>query len=61
MPYAENDHVAYRDGRPGTRRGRIEEVRDEGPHAVYRIRNDATDEIQVVTEDQIVSGPGRSG
>ncbi|MEV7671661.1 hypothetical protein [Streptomyces sp. NPDC088752] len=61
MPYTENDHVAYRDGRPGTRRGRIEEVRDEGPHAVYRIRNDATDEIQVVTEDQIVSGPGGDG
>ncbi|MFC8175891.1 hypothetical protein ACFY84_11620 [Streptomyces sp. NPDC012438] len=61
MPYAGNDHVACRDGRPGTRRGRIEEVRDEGPHAVYRIRNDVTDEIQVVTEDRIVSGPGRSG
>ncbi|MFD4736886.1 hypothetical protein ACFWNR_39145 [Streptomyces virginiae] len=36
------------------RKGRIEEFRDEGPHAVHRMRNEETDEIQVITQGQIL-------
>ncbi|MCY0946106.1 hypothetical protein [Streptomyces antarcticus] len=52
MAPPENDDVAYRDGREEMRRGRVEEVRDPGPHAVYRIRNERTSEIQVITQGQ---------
>ncbi|WP_042804645.1 hypothetical protein [Streptomyces sp. C] len=52
MTPGENDEVTYRDGRD-RHRGRIEEVRDPGPHAVYRIRNERTNEVQVITQDQL--------
>ncbi|MFD6183791.1 hypothetical protein [Streptomyces goshikiensis] len=42
------------DGRPDPQKGRIKEVRDEGPHAVYRVRKEETNEIQVITHGQIV-------
>ncbi|MHC6624726.1 hypothetical protein ACYTFC_01220 [Streptomyces globosus] len=61
MPYTPNDRVVYRDGREEPQRGRIQEVRDEGPHAVYRIRNDATGEIQVITREQIAGGADGGG
>ncbi|MFF5448790.1 hypothetical protein [Streptomyces sp. NPDC012888] len=61
MSYGENERVTYRDGRPGLQTGRVEEVRDEGPHAVYRVRNEATGEIQVVTQEQIRGGSERGG
>ncbi|MFE5491399.1 hypothetical protein ACIRS3_28965 [Streptomyces virginiae] len=53
MVPAENDRVTYRDGRDDLHRGRIVEVRDPGPHAVYRIRNERTNELQVITQEQI--------
>ncbi|MEU9233931.1 hypothetical protein [Streptomyces subrutilus] len=53
MTYKENDHITYHDGRPEPQKGRIEEVRDEGPHAVYRVRNEETNEIQVITQGQV--------
>ncbi|MFD3776618.1 hypothetical protein [Streptomyces sp. NPDC058612] len=52
MAPPENDHVAHRDGREEPHRRRVEEVRDPGPHAVYRIRNERTNEIQVITQGQ---------
>ncbi|MFC9817012.1 hypothetical protein ACFVJM_33690 [Streptomyces virginiae] len=58
MVPAENDRVTYRDGRDDLHRGRIEEVRDPGPHAVYRIRNERTNELQVITQEQIEGEPG---
>ncbi|MFE5560606.1 hypothetical protein [Streptomyces sp. NPDC056544] len=54
MPHKENDHITYRDGRPDPQKGRIDEVRDDGPHAAYRVRNEETNEIQVITQGQIV-------
>ncbi|MFD3543943.1 hypothetical protein ACFWUQ_31190 [Streptomyces sp. NPDC058662] len=56
MPLGKDDLVTYRDGREDEHRGRIEEVRDPGPHAVYRIRNERTNEIQVITQEQIDQG-----
>ncbi|MFE5811631.1 hypothetical protein [Streptomyces sp. NPDC056491] len=53
MLHRENDPITYHDGRPDPQKGRIEEVRDEGPHAVYRVRNEETNEIQVITQGQI--------
>ncbi|MFI8345317.1 hypothetical protein ACIF8W_35415 [Streptomyces sp. NPDC085639] len=53
MTHGENDRITYHDGRPDPQKGRIEEVRDEGPHAVYRVRNEETNEIQVITQGQI--------
>lgn len=57
MAPREKDRVTYRDGRQDLHRGRIEEVRDPGPHAVYRIRNERTNELQVITQDQIEGDP----
>ncbi len=62
MAADKNDQVSYRDGRKDLQRGRVEEVRDAGPHGVYRIRNERTNEIQVVTQGQIEqeeNGPGK--
>ncbi|MFC9819632.1 hypothetical protein ACFWG6_30295 [Streptomyces erythrochromogenes] len=53
MTHGENDRITYHDGRPEPQKGRIEEVRDDGPHAVYRVRNEKTNEIQVITQGQI--------
>ncbi|MFD9372417.1 hypothetical protein ACFWA6_32615 [Streptomyces sp. NPDC060020] len=53
MPHGENDLITYHDGRSDPQKGRIEEVRDQGPHAVYRVRNEETNEIQVITQGQI--------
>lgn len=53
MPHNEKDHITYHDGRPKPQKGRIEEVRDQGPHAVYRVRNEETNEIQVISQGQI--------
>ena len=53
MSHKENDHITYHDGRAKPQKGRIEEVRDQGPHAVYRVRNEETNEIQVITQEQI--------
>ncbi|MEU4358287.1 hypothetical protein [Streptomyces virginiae] len=58
MVPAENDRVTDRDGREDLHRGRIEEVRDPGPHAVYRIRNERTNELQIITREQIEGEPG---
>ncbi|MCX5078097.1 hypothetical protein ACFWHQ_09375 [Streptomyces sp. NPDC060334] len=60
MALEKNDRVGYRDGREGRHHGRVEEVRDPGPHAVYRIRNELTNEIQVITQEQIVQGTGEA-
>ncbi|WP_158717218.1 hypothetical protein [Streptomyces sp. NRRL F-4474] len=57
----ENDRVTYRDGREDLHRGRIEEVRDPGPYAVYRIRNERTNELQVITQEQIEAEPDPPG
>ncbi len=55
IPTREPDGPAftYHAGRPNPQKGRMEEVRDEGPHAVYRVRNEETSEIQVITQGQI--------
>ncbi|MFE9480842.1 hypothetical protein ACFYNM_19850 [Streptomyces spororaveus] len=53
MPHEENDLITYHDGQPDLQEGRIEEARDQGPHAVYRVRNAKTNEIQVITQGQI--------
>ncbi|MFF3020185.1 hypothetical protein [Streptomyces sp. NPDC057939] len=56
MYFKKDDRIGYHDGRGELHHGRIEEVRDPGPHAVYRIRNELTNEIQVITHGQTQQG-----